>query len=72
MQILDFVQYTCLWFPKEGTINLETWNKVGDKLRVQYMPEGPECMPIFSFGLWSMIKGCLGSTPTHKDFPPQY
>jgi hypothetical protein len=36
MQFLDFVQDTCLWFPEEGTVNLETWNKVGDGLRVRY------------------------------------
>jgi hypothetical protein len=33
MQFLDFVQDTCLWFPEGGTVNLETWNKVGDRLR---------------------------------------
>jgi hypothetical protein len=31
------------------------------------MAEGLECMPIFTFGLWSMIKDCLGPTPSHKD-----
>jgi hypothetical protein len=33
MQFLDFVQDTCLWFSEEGTVNLETWNEVGDGLR---------------------------------------
>jgi hypothetical protein len=33
MQFLDFVQDTCPSFPEEGTVNLETWNKVGDRLR---------------------------------------
>jgi hypothetical protein len=33
MQFLDFVQDTCPWFPEKGTVNLETWNKVGDRLR---------------------------------------
>jgi hypothetical protein len=27
MQVLDFVQDTCPWFPEEGTVNLQTWNK---------------------------------------------
>jgi hypothetical protein len=67
MQFLDFVQDTCPWFPEEGTVNLETWNKVGDGLRVQCTAEGLECMSIFSFGLWSMIKDCLGPTPSHKE-----
>jgi hypothetical protein len=51
MQFLDFVQDTCLWFPEEGTVNLETWNKVGDGLRARHTAEGPECIPIFTFGL---------------------
>jgi hypothetical protein len=47
MQVLDFVQDTCPWFPGEGTVNLETWNKVGDGLRACYVAEGLACMPIF-------------------------
>jgi hypothetical protein len=66
MQFLDFVQDTCRWFPEEGTISLETWNEVGDGLRALYASEGSECTPIFTFGLWSMIKDCLGPTPSHK------
>jgi hypothetical protein len=31
-----------------------------------YIAEGLECMTVFTFGLWSMIKGCLGPTPSHK------
>jgi hypothetical protein len=53
--------------PEEGTVNLETWNKVGDGLKVCYSPEGLECMPIFTVGLWSMVKGCLGPTPSYKE-----
>jgi hypothetical protein len=66
MQFLDFVQDTCLWFSEEGTVNLETWNKIGDGLRVRYTAEGPECMPIFTFSLWSMIRDCLEPTRSHK------
>jgi hypothetical protein len=72
MQFLDIVQDTCLWFPEEGTVNLETLNKVGDRLREQYMAEELECMPIFTFGLWSMVKD-WGLLPHIKeDFPPRY
>jgi hypothetical protein len=67
MQFLDFVEDTCPWFLEEGTVNSETWNKVGDGLRVKYSLEGLECMPIFTFGLWSMIQDCLGPTPSHKE-----
>jgi hypothetical protein len=41
MQFLDFVQDTCPWFSGEGTVNLETWNKIGNGQRVQYTAEGP-------------------------------
>jgi hypothetical protein len=30
------------------------------------MAEGPEFMPIFTFGLWSMIRDRLVPTPSHK------
>jgi hypothetical protein len=66
MQFLNFVQGTCQWFPEEGTVNLERWKKVGDRLMAQYTAEGLECMPIFTFGLWSMIRDCLVPTPSHK------
>jgi hypothetical protein len=66
VQFLDFVQDSCLWFLEEGTVNLETWNKVGDRLREQYMAEGLECMPIFTLGSWSMIRDCLLPTTSHK------
>jgi hypothetical protein len=44
MQCLDFVQNICLWFSEEGTVYLETWNKVGDGLKVQFTDEEPKCM----------------------------
>jgi hypothetical protein len=28
--------------------------------------ERPECMPIFTFALWSLIKDFLGPTVSHK------
>jgi hypothetical protein len=33
MQFLDFVHDTYPWFPREDMVNLETWNKVEDRLR---------------------------------------
>jgi hypothetical protein len=72
IQFLDFVQDTCQCFPEEGTVNLETWNKVEDWLRVQYVDERLDSMPIFTFGLWFMIKDCFRPTPSHKDFRLRY
>jgi hypothetical protein len=31
-QFLDYVQDTCPWFPEEGTVNLNSWQKVGERL----------------------------------------
>jgi hypothetical protein len=31
------------------------------------MAEGQECMPTFTFGLWSMIRDCLEPTPSQKE-----
>jgi hypothetical protein len=36
VQFLDFVQDTYPWFPREQTVNLETWQKVGESLRNRY------------------------------------
>ena len=41
-KFLIFVQEQCPWFPEEGTINLETWTKVGDQLHLFYTLHGPE------------------------------
>ena len=30
-KFLIFVQEQCPWFPEEGTVNLETWTKVGNQ-----------------------------------------
>jgi hypothetical protein len=32
-QFLDFVGDTCPWFPREGTVKLETWQKVGESFK---------------------------------------
>jgi hypothetical protein len=66
VQFLDFVQDTCPWFPEEGAVNLETWQKVGEKLKSCYMAEGPDCKSIFTFGTWSQIRNCLDPAPIHK------
>jgi hypothetical protein len=63
IQFLDYVQDTCCWFPEEGTVNRDTWQKVEERLQGYYTADG---MPIFTFSLWSQIRDCLDSTPIHK------
>jgi hypothetical protein len=62
-QFLDFVRDTCPWFPREGTVNLETWRKVGERLRNCYMAEGAKDKPVFTLGRWSQIRDSLDPTP---------
>ena len=66
-QIHCFLQDVCPWFPRDGTINVETWNKVGERIRSFYAAHGPEKVPIEAFTLWSLVKECLrGDTGDEK------
>ena len=53
------VQETCPWFPDEGTVNITTRTKVGEKLRDWHTAEGLSKMPIFTFTLWALIRDAL-------------
>jgi hypothetical protein len=53
---LDYVQDTCPWFPEEGTVNLDTWQKVGERLWGHYTATELDSMPIFTLDLWSQIR----------------
>ena len=37
----SFVQEQCPWFPEEGTVNLDTWERVGKQLKTYYTLHGP-------------------------------
>lgn len=66
-RFLEFVEQICPWFPKNGTINIETWNKVGDKIQGYYAVHGPEKVSIDAFTLWTLVKECLrGDTGDEK------
>ena len=57
-----FVQEQCPWFTEEGTVNLDTWEKVGKQLRDYYTLNGPEKVPTNTFSLWGMIRDALDPT----------
>lgn len=59
-----FVQEQCPWFPEEGTVNLDTWEKVGKQLKTYYTQHGPEKVPTDTFSLWNMIRDTLD--PAHE------
>ena len=79
-RFLEFVEQVCPRFPKNGTINIETWNKVGDKIQGYYAVHGPEKVSIDAFTLWTLVKECLrGDTgnekwvrETHSDKKPLF
>ena len=51
--LFSFVQEQCPWFPEKGTVNLDTWVKVGKQLKTYY-----------AFALWNMIRNVLD--PRHE------
>ena len=63
-KFLIFVQEQCPWFLEKGTVNLETWSKVGDHLHLFYTLHGPENVPVDAFALWNMIRDVLD--PRHE------
>lgn len=63
-KFMCFVQDCCPWFPEEGTVNLETWQKVGKALKNYYTVHGPEKDPAETFSFWSLIRDALD--PTHE------
>lgn len=63
-KFLQFVEEVCPWFPEEGTVDLETWKRVGQKLQDYYDAHGPSKVPVDTFGLWTLIRDCLD--PRHE------
>ena len=59
-----FVQKQCLWFPEEGTGNLDTWENIGKQVKTYYTLHCPEIVEADTLSLWNVIKGALD--PAHK------
>jgi hypothetical protein len=51
----------CPWFPYEGTIDLKTWEKVGQRLKDHYTSEGPTYVPVDAFSSWNLFRDFLDS-----------
>ncbi|KAI5170128.1 Endogenous Retrovirus Group K Member 5 Gag Polyprotein [Manis pentadactyla] len=58
-RFLDFIKEVCLWFPGEGTVDIDLWNKVGEGLQTYYSAHGPKKVPVDIFGLWTLIRDSL-------------
>lgn len=63
-RFLNFVEQVCPWFPEEGTVNIETWKQVGERLQGYYAAHGLNKVPADTFGLWTLIRDCLD--PRHE------
>ena len=63
-----FVQEQCPWFAEEGTVNLDTWEKVGKQLKTYYTQHGPEKVPTDAFSLWNMIRDGLDPAPESEKY----
>ena len=61
---LEFVEKVCPWFLEEGTVNLETWERIGKQLQDYYTIHGPSKVPVETFGLWGLVRDCLD--PRHE------
>ena len=59
----SFVQEQCPWFPEEGTVNLDTWERVGKQLKTYHVEHGSEKVPTDAFSLWNIIRDTLDPAP---------
>ena len=47
----SFVQEQCPWFPEEGTVNLDTWERVRKQLKSYHTEHSSEKVPTDAFTL---------------------
>ncbi len=71
-QFFQFVQEQCPWFPEQGSVNLETWQKVGQTLQIYYTHFGPEKVPVDTFALWNLIRESIAPLPEGQKNPYKY
>ena len=50
-RFLHFVQEICPWLPEGGTVNIQTWEKIGQQLKTFYSLHGPSKVPVDTFSL---------------------
>ena len=66
-KFFDLIKDTCPWFSQEGSINIRSWNRVGDALGDFHRTFGPDKVPITAFAYWSLIKELLEHTTNNSD-----
>lgn len=61
-QLVKFFKHVkdiCPWFPEEGSINMEVWDRVGRCLKEYYLREGKKVVPAEISSFWSLIRETL-------------
>ena len=66
-KFFDLIKDTCPWFSQEGSINIRSWNRVGDALGDFHRMFGPDKVLITAFAYWSLIKELLEHTTNDSD-----
>ena len=54
----------CPWFPKEGSVDLEHWRRVGQEIKNQIFARGTTAVPEGTMNLWTEIREILD--PQHQ------
>ena len=62
----SFVQEQCPWFLEEGTVNLDTWERVGKQLKTYLAEYGSEKLPTVAFSLWNIIREASDPAPASE------
>lgn len=58
------VFYLCSWFPKEGTVNLQAWQRMGEEIKNQLQIRGSCACPEGTMKIWEDIQEALD--PQHS------
>ncbi|XP_019485241.1 PREDICTED: endogenous retrovirus group K member 19 Gag polyprotein-like [Hipposideros armiger] len=60
---LAYIQDTCPWFPKEGTLDSKIWEKVGIQLQERQALDGPGKFSGDILSLWELVRDSLDPSP---------
>lgn len=58
-EILQFVHEFSPWFPDQGSLDIDNWDKVGEDIRYLYESNGPQGMSVNALAYWSLSKQAL-------------
>ena len=56
---LQFVQTVSPWFPERGSLDVDTWEKVGLDIKNWFTEKGGKDMPLIAFAIWNVLKETL-------------